>query len=124
VGNAVGGIGMLAVGILGTPFFGYLQESAATRQLAATNPALYQTVMVKAQYLLGSYEAIDPVKSAAVTAPADQTALQAATNASQLSALGKMALFPVFLLGCYLALLLYFKARGGYKPVQLSGRNR
>ena len=118
--NAMGGIGMLAVGILGTPFFGYLQESAATRELAATHPALYQTVSVKAGYLLGSYEAIDPVKSAAVTDPADQTALATATTDSQLDALGKMALFPVFTLACYLTLLLYFKARGGYHPVKLT----
>src|SRR5690606_31634910 len=41
--NAVGGIGMLAVGILGQPFIGYLQESSATHQLHATNPALYET---------------------------------------------------------------------------------
>ena len=33
--NAMGGIGMLAVGILGFPFIGYLQESTATAKLAA-----------------------------------------------------------------------------------------
>jgi hypothetical protein len=30
-----------------------------------------------------------------------------------------MALFPAFTFVCYLALFLYFKSRGGYKPVQL-----
>jgi MFS family permease len=30
--NAMGGIGMLAVGILGTPFLGYMQESSTTQQ--------------------------------------------------------------------------------------------
>ena len=40
--NAMGGIGMLAVGILGAPFLGYLQESTTTQQLRATNPALYE----------------------------------------------------------------------------------
>jgi hypothetical protein len=43
----VGGIGRLAVGILGAPFIGYLQETSATRQLETTNPALYQTVTVE-----------------------------------------------------------------------------
>src|SRR5476649_1460481 len=65
--NAIGGIGMLAVGILGTPFLGYMQESSTTQQLHAANPALYQQVMVKKDYLLGAYEAIDPDKKAAVT---------------------------------------------------------
>jgi MFS family permease len=53
--NGMGGIGMLAVGILGAPFIGYLQETSATRQLEATNPALYQTVTVEKTYLLGRY---------------------------------------------------------------------
>jgi MFS family permease len=117
--NAIGGIGMLSVGILGAPFIGYLQETSATQQLAAANPALYQTVTVEKNYLLGKYQAIDPVKSAAVTDAAATTAITNATTTGQFSALGKMALFPLFMLACYVALLAYFKSRGGYKPVQL-----
>lgn len=116
----MGGIGMLAVGILGAPFIGYLQETSATRQLEATHPALYQTVTVEKNYLLGKYQAIDPVKSAAVTEEAAQAAIKEATTTGQFSALGKMALFPLFTLACYLALIVYFKSRGGYKPVQLA----
>jgi len=119
--NAMGGIGMLAVGILGTPFLGYMQETSATQQLAATSPGLYQSVTVEKEYLLGAYRAIDPVKSAAVTDAADQSALHSAATAGQFSALGKMAMFPAFTFACYLALLLYFKARGGYKAVSLGG---
>ncbi|HEY4415018.1 MAG TPA: MFS transporter, partial [Verrucomicrobiae bacterium] len=118
--NAVGGIGMLAVGILGTPFIGYLQESSATQQLQATNPALYQTVTVQKDYLLGSYKAIDPVKSATVTDAAETAQIQTATTTGQFNALSKMALFPIFTFICYLALLLYFKTKGGYRPVQLT----
>ncbi len=121
--NAMGGIGMLAVGILGAPFIGYLQETSATNQLESANPALYKTVTVEKSYLLGGYKAIDPVKSAAVTDPAAQTAIASATTTGQFSALGKMALFPLFTLACYLALMGYFKSRGGYKPVQLASTN-
>ena len=120
--NAIGGIGMLSVGILGAPFIGYLQESSATQQLAASNPALYQTVTVEKNYLLGKYQAIDPVKSAAVTDATATTAITNATTTGQFSALGKMALFPIFMLASYLALLAYFKARGGYQPVQLASK--
>jgi MFS family permease len=118
--NAMGGIGMLAVGILGAPFLGYLQESSATQALAATNPALYQTVTVENTYLLGKYQAIDPVKSAAVTDKASAAAIADATTAGQFGALGKMALFPIFGLACYIGLLAYFKSRGGYKAVKLT----
>ena len=120
--NAVGGIGMLAVGILGQPFLGYLQESSATAQLATANPALYEVVTVQKNYLLGTYRAIDPDKSATVTDEQSQADLRTATTVSQFNALGKMALFPVFTFGCYVILMLYFKSRGGYKPVKLDSK--
>jgi MFS family permease len=121
--NAIGGIGMLSVGILGAPFIGYLQESSATKQLAAANPALYQTVTVEKNYLLGKYQAIDPVKSAAMMDATSTTAITNATTTGQFSALGKMALFPLFMFACYVALLGYFKSRGGYQPVQLAAKS-
>jgi len=77
--NTISGIGMLAVGILGFPFIGYLQESTATKSLEASSPALAQSVTVEKKYLLGDYKAIDPVKSAAVTEPAQKEALHALT---------------------------------------------
>src|SRR5580765_3408320 len=119
--NAMGGIGMLAVCILGFPFIGYLQESTATAKLQANNAALYQTVTVEKNYLLGDYKAIDPVKSAAVTDDASKEALRIATTAGQFSALGKMAMFPAFMLACYITLIVYFKGKGGYKPVDIAG---
>jgi MFS family permease len=119
--NAVGGIGMLAVGILGSPFMGYLQESSTTKQLQAADSALYQTVTVQKSYLLGNYQAVDPEKSAAVKDAKAQEEIKTATTAGQFNALAGMALFPVFTLACYLALMAYFKSRGGYRPVQLAG---
>jgi MFS family permease len=117
--NAMGGIGMLAVGILGTPFLGYMQETSTTQQLQATDPALYQQVKVTNNYLLGAYQAIDPDKKAAVTDEKAKAEITSAETAGQFSALGKMAIFPAFTFCCYLALLFYFKARGGYKAVVL-----
>ena len=77
---------------------------------------------VKKDYLLGAYEAIDPVKSAAITDAKSQADLQTATTAGKFSALGKMAMFPAFTFACYLALIGYFKSKGGYKPVQLNSK--
>jgi MFS family permease len=121
--NAMGGIGMLAVGILGFPFIGFLQESSATAKLQSNNPAIYETVTVQKNYLLGDYKAIDPVKSAAITETADAEAIKSATTTGQFSALGKMAIFPAFMLVCYLGLIAYFRSRGGYKPVNLGDQN-
>ena len=122
--NAMGGIGMLAVGILGAPFLGYMQESSTTQQLQLTSPALYQQVTMKQNYLLGAYEAVDPEKKAAVTDEKAQAEIKSAETAGKFSALGKMALFPAFTLACYLALFVYFKSRGGYRPVKLEAGSR
>jgi MFS family permease len=119
--NAMGGIGMLAVGILGSPFLGYMQELSTTQQLRAVNPALAQQVTVTKRYLLGNYEAIDPEKKVAVTDEKSVAELKTAENNGKFSALGKMALFPAFMFVCYIALILYFKSKGGYRAVELAG---
>jgi len=62
--NAVGGIGMLAAAFLAHRSLVFLQESSATKQLESANPALYQAVTTPNNYLLGKYQAIDPVKVA------------------------------------------------------------
>lgn len=119
--NAMGGIGMLAVGILGSPFLGYMQESSTTQQLRATDPALYQQVVTHGSLLGLAYEAIDPAKKAALTDQKSQNEIKTAGENGNHSALGKMAIFPIFTFACYLALSLYFKSRGGYKAVRMEG---
>ncbi len=118
--NAVGGIGMLAVGILGAPFIGYLQESSATRQLAAVNPALCESVTAGKHYLLGAYQAIDPVKAGALTDASLQAQVAAANTSGQFAALQQIALFPLSLFVAYVCMFAYFRAKGGYRPVRLS----
>ncbi len=117
--NTLGGIGMLAVGILGAPFIGFLQESTATAQLKEDNPAVYQVVHTEKEYLLGNYDAIDPVKSAVVMEEGAQASLANANKAGQFAALGKMAAFPAFMFFCYVGMILYFRTKGGYKAVQI-----
>ena len=118
--NTLGGIGMLAVGILGAPFIGYLQESTATSRLAAENQAVHEQVTIEKEYLLGDYRAIDPAQAATVTDEAGRQALQEANEAGQFGALARITIFPAFMLVAYLGLIVYFKSRGGYKPVDLS----
>jgi hypothetical protein len=103
------------------PFIGYLQESSATHKLEATNPALYQSITEQKRYLLGDYHAIDPVKSATITDEASKQTIASATVTGQFNALGKMALFPGFMLVCYAGLILYFRSQGGYRPKEITG---
>ena len=120
--NAMGGIGMLAVGILGAPFLGYLQETSAIKYLAKVDAPLYEHVTVEHKYLLGKYLAIDPAKSAAVTDEQSQSELKAADTTGQFGALAKIAVLPAGLFVGYVILIFYFKSCGGYKPVQLEAK--
>jgi hypothetical protein len=119
--NAVGGIGMIAVGILGFPYIGALQEKTATQKLLAEAPATAQAVLVEKSYVLGAYQAIDPEKATVAAGASAQakSALASANLAGQFDALGKMAFFPAVMLLCYIGIFLYFRSRGGYKPVDI-----
>jgi len=116
--NALGGIGMLAVGIIGGPLIGRMQSSAAQQALEAKSTALYAQVAKPDHYILGDYTSVDAEKVKTLPNAADVS--QTVESAKQ-SALANIAIFPAIMLLCYIGLLLYFKTQGGYKAVHLSG---
>lgn len=120
--NAIGGIGMLAVGIVGGPVIGAITEKTAEVAIEKSLPGTYAKVSKDDSYVLGAYKAVDPekVKALAATEPESAKTVEEATKGAKQSALGKIALFPLVMLVCYLGLIGWFRARGGYKPVSLS----
>ncbi len=113
--NAIAGIGMLAVGILGFPFIGFLQESSVSTAVKEEMPAVYEQASMDSDYLLGKYTVID--SSVVTTLPeAAQNEVAAIQERETQGALGKMVMFPAFMLVIYIGLILYFKSKGGYKP--------
>ena len=121
--NAIAGIGMLSVGILGGPMIGAFQEKNVTDSIAESQPAIIEAIAVEKSYVLGEYKAVDPAKLGALP-QAQQDMLQPIIEESTQGALKKVALFPILMLVGYIGLHLYFKSRGGYKPVELaSGEN-
>ncbi|MEZ6112063.1 MAG: MFS transporter [Pirellulaceae bacterium] len=120
--NAISGIGMIAVGVLGFPYIGFLQENTASTELAANSAPTAEVVLTEEKYLgFVDYRAIDPAQEATITDEEGKAALKAAKTAGQFDALAKMALFPSFMLICYIVLFLYFKSKGGYKAEVLTG---
>ncbi len=118
--NAIAGIGMLAVGIVGGPAIGAIQETAAkdaiTQSLGADT---YQKVSKQANYFLGDYSAVDEAKVAAQ--PAEAAAkIQQAIDGSRQGSLRTIALFPAVMLLAYLGLIVWFRRKGGYKPITLN----
>jgi MFS family permease len=120
--NAIAGIGMLAVGIVGGPVIGAITEKTAQTAIERdVSPEAYEKVTKEGRYILGSYQAVDSELVTALALVDEETAakITAAREGANQGALAKIAMFPLFMLACYIALIVYFRARGGYKPVTL-----
>lgn len=118
--NAIGGVGMLAVGVLGFPFIGLLQVGNVSKQLANKMPDVYQQVTEIKTSILWDYRAIVPEKVAKLP-EAEQAQIRAIDEGAKKGALAYMAIFPCVMFVCYIALIAYFKSRGGYSAEVLTG---
>lgn len=136
--NAISGIGMLAAGTLGTPYIGTLRVASEIR--AMENPiveAALPSVLTEGKlniledrslYQILNYKGISETKleEAIVRVENDderQTArdrVKKVRDESQQKVLAKMVRFPLVMLIGYIGLIVYFRSRGGYRPVHLS----
>ena len=109
---------MLSVGILGGPVIGAITEKTAeTAIVQQTSAETFAKISKDGSYVLGSYKAVDANKVATLAKADKPTAekITAAREGANQGALAKIAMFPVFMLACYIGLILWFRSRGGYK---------
>ncbi len=117
--NAIAGIGMLSVGIIGGPLIGRMQEGSAETAIVQQMPGVYEEISAENSYFLGKYTAVDSDKVEKME-PEQVEQIQQTVKAAKQNALAKIAIFPAVMLICYIALLLYFKSKGGYRAVEMS----
>ena len=119
--NAIAGVGMLAVGVLGSPFLGTMQDDALDSRLAQLNPSVHEQVALPEQtkYLM-RFRPLDKQKIEALSPESRASVDQIMTETNQ-GTLARVAVLPTVMLIGYLILIFYFRARGGYRPVDLSG---
>ena len=138
--NAISGVGMLAVGVLGTPYIGALQEKKVVSEVAIVQEAsavpglllengeISSSVIKEQDKLYGTIKypvlQMDAVTELIKKAPeADQekitSAITTAKDGSAQKALLNMTLFPLIMLIAYVLMFLYFRSKGGYKPLEL-----
>jgi MFS family permease len=120
--NVVAGIGMLGAGVIGGPLIGQVLDRQMVHGVAAydskNNTQLVETLKTERVGILGEYTAIDPSKRAALAGD-EKAAVEAADRESKHDALRTIAILPGIMFLVYLGLILYFRSRGGYKPVVL-----
>jgi len=121
--NVVAGVGMLGVGIVGSVLIGAIQDGHMKSGLAdydkSNGTTLESTLVTKPNTsVFGSYLALDSDKVAG-SAPDIQAVVKKVDVDSKLDALRTVAVLPLIMFLCYLGMILYFRGRGGYKPVVL-----
>ena len=130
--GAVGGIGVFSAGLLGGPGIGYKQDYFASNDLKQKAPGIYEEYKSagKSRFLLFEIQGLDGSKVAAVRAKAagDRDQKEVLVHEADLLG-GRMALkvtaaVPATMALLYLVLIFYFKAKGGYKPVQLDSSSQ
>jgi len=119
--NGVSAVGVLFLGVLGSPYIGYKQDLDMDQRLSAsTHSALYAQVKGESKHgIFGSAPTLDQEKIKALPAPQHQE-LETVQAASKRSVFITIAILPSFMLACYLGLFAYFRSKGGYKPVDLA----
>lgn len=116
--NLVAGVGMLAVGIVGAPFMGAMQDRAVDENLAAQAPQLYDQVIEPRSSIFGNYEGLN-AGSVTALSEADQETIAGVVEASQKDALRAIAVLPVVMMFVYIGLFAYFRSKGGYRPATI-----
>ena len=130
--GTVAGVGMLSAGLLGTPGIGYVQDYYASRQLSREAPAVYARFAADTQNRFLFFPAtigLDGTKVGNLVAkPESQLSpierdQRPLVNSARIyggrMALKWTALLPAILALGYLALILHFRSRGGYRRVDI-----
>jgi MFS family permease len=121
--GAMGGIGMLSAGMLGGPGIGYTQDVNISAKLRDMNPAVYDELKSKEPNHFLFFPPVNGLDGSKVEKlPKDSSAANEVKQATDYG--GSMALkitagVPATMALGYLILLIYFRAIGGYKLVEI-----
>jgi MFS family permease len=125
--SIMGGIGMMSAGLIGSAGLGYAKDRFAGEELQQAAPALYQDYRADKPSKFTVFEEVwglDGTKlEAAKNAKPRTTEQQIVVDASirgDRRTLVADSFIPAIMAVIYLSLLVYFKAIGGYKPLQIT----
>lgn len=118
--NAIAGVGMIAVGTIGGPAIGSMQDRSLNAVVEKDFPEVHSQIVKTAPGLFSEHQSIDPllVKK---QPEAIQEEIAAVQRITKQQALAKIAVLPAIMCACYLGLIVYFKSRGGYQAQVLTG---
>lgn len=121
--NITGGLGMIAAGVLGAGILGFIQDKSVDANVRAydvkNNTALQTTFLTDEKTsVFGNYRALNQDKLAEANEE-QRTAIADIQATAKKGALLDMVIFPIVMFLSYLALIIYFRSKGGYAAVVL-----
>lgn len=118
--NAISGVGMIAVGTLGGPAIGTLQDMDFNRAVQEQAAEIHPRIVRENKGAFFTYESIDKTQLAQLS-PEESSQVESIERGTKQHALAKIAILPAIMCGCYLLLIGYFRSRGGYHAQVLTG---
>ncbi len=119
--NTVTAIGLLSVGIIGTPIMGAFSDSHTVSNVKSVSEELHAAAKTDASFFGASYESIDRAKALELAAEQGLSdELQGAINEASRESLRTTAIsFPLVMLIAFGLIALYYRSKGGYQPIVL-----
>lgn len=124
--NTVSAIGLLSAGIIGTPILGAAFDESIHATMATEAPLMADATTSEGGFMWMTHQKIDPEAADQYFATLNEA--DSATNqtiyADSKQQAGRDVLqfatrFPLFLVAAFGLITLWFRSRGGYKPVEL-----
>ena len=116
--NGVSAVGVLGLGILGSPLMGIFLDGGIDKDLK-DHAGIYEKVNGPTKpTIFGPAPSLNAEAVKALQGEEAKT-VESIVNRNKKAAFMRQAILPAFMLVCYLALFFYFRARGGYKPVEI-----
>ncbi|MEX2580339.1 MAG: MFS transporter [Verrucomicrobiales bacterium] len=122
--NGVSAVGVLGMGIIGTPLMGYFLDRGIDDNLRAEQPGIHQRVTGPDKATM--FGDLPSINNAVVEElnPGERASFDGVVRRNKKLAFARQATLPAFLLVCYLILFFYFRAKGGYRPEELPTKDR
>ncbi|MGE5943480.1 MAG: hypothetical protein ACM31G_03975, partial [Flavobacteriales bacterium] len=122
--NIIGGLGMIAAGVIGAGIIGFVQDSSIEKGIREydmkQNTELSQNYITEEKTsVFGDYRALDQIKFQSASQEEIETITEV-QHQSKKEALRYIVIFPILMFVSYMALIFYFRSKGGYTAVALT----
>lgn len=122
--NITAGVGMIGAGIIGAAILGFVQDKNIDKTLKSydevNNTVLHEDYVTDHKTsIFGDYQSVNLAKLSKAPVE-DKVSVVAIQDHAKKDALKTVALFPLGMLVCYILLALYFRSKGGYKPLTIA----